>query len=114
MYYIHFPLFADEISRGELYEMLVPSAFGQSWINKEKIVHLNSYYIKFCPCPEDRVYKKFGLFIVTRLPVEAEKLEIDLHLAHGRSVMTRFVPYGVVEFDKDEVNFFFFIYILES
>ena len=99
-----FSLFADDISRGELHQMLVPSAFGHSWINKEKIVHLNSYYIKFCPYPEDRVYKKFGLFIMTRLPVEAEKLKLDLHLAHGRSVMTTFVPFGVVEFDKDEVN----------
>lgn len=88
--------------------MLVPSAFGQSWKNEEKSVHLNSYYIKFCPFPEDRDYRKFGLFIMTRLPMEAEKLELDLHLAHGRSVMTKFIPFGVVEFNKDEVNNFFF------
>ncbi|KAJ1382389.1 Ribonuclease III domain [Sesbania bispinosa] len=93
----------EDISRGELHEMLVPSAFGHSWIN-EKIVYLNSYYIKFCPCPEDRDYRRFGLFIMTRLPMEAEKLELDLHLAHGRSVMTKFIPFGVVEFDKDEVK----------
>lgn len=86
--------------------MLVPSAFGQSWKNAEKTVRLNSYYIKFCPTPEDRVYKKFGLFIMTRLPMEAEKLELDLHLAHGRSVMTKFIPFGVVEFNNDEVNNF--------
>ncbi|KAG4930061.1 hypothetical protein JHK86_047022 [Glycine max] len=94
----------DAISRGELHEMLVPSAFGQSWINEDNIVRLNSYYIKFCPYPEDRVYKEFGLFIMVRLPMEAEKLELDLHLAHGRSVMTKFVPFGVVEFDKDEIK----------
>ncbi|KAL9326120.1 hypothetical protein ACSQ67_006765 [Phaseolus vulgaris] len=94
----------DAISRGELHEMLVPSAFGQSWINEDKVVLLNSYYIKFCPCPEDRVYKEFGLFIMARLPMEAEKLELDLHLAHGRSVMTKFVRFGVVEFDKDEIK----------
>ncbi|XP_047169317.1 dicer-like protein 4 isoform X2 [Vigna umbellata] len=94
----------DAISRGELHEMLVPSAFGQSWTNKDEIVHLNSYYIKFCPCPVDRVYKEFGLFIMARLPMEAEKLELDLHLAHGRSVMTKFVPFGVVEFNKDEIK----------
>ncbi|KOM32927.1 hypothetical protein LR48_Vigan01g248300 [Vigna angularis] len=94
----------DAISRGELHEMLVPSAFGQSWTNKDEIVHLNSYYIKFCPCPVDRVYKEFGLFIMARLPMEAEKLELDLHLAHGRSVMTKFLPFGVVEFDKDEIK----------
>jgi len=103
---------ADVVSRGELHEMLVPSVFGQSWINEDKIVLLNSYYIKFCPFPEDRVYKEFGLFIMARLPIEAEKLELDLHLAHGRYVMTKFVPFGVVEFDKDEVNvsFFFFFF----
>jgi len=91
--------------------MLVPSAFGQSWTNEDEITHLNSYYIKFSPCPEDRVYKEFGLFIMAPLPMEAEKLELDLHLAHGRSVMTKFVPFGVVEFDKDEVNDIFFIKI---
>ncbi|TKY54740.1 Dicer protein 4 [Spatholobus suberectus] len=94
----------DAISRGELHQMLVPSALGQSWISKDKIVCLNSYYIKFCPFPEDRVYKEYGLFIMASLPVEAEKLELDLHLAHGRSVMTKFVPFGVVEFDKDEIK----------
>lgn len=104
LYYIYFPFLADAISRGKLHEMLVPSAFGQSWINEDNIVRLNSYYIKFCPYPEDRVYKEFGLFMMTCLPMEAEKLELDLHLAHGRSVMTKFVPFGVVEFDKDEVN----------
>lgn len=104
LYYIYFPFLADAISRGKLHEMLVPSAFGQSWINEDNIVRLNSYYIKFCPYPEDRVYKEFGLFIMVRLPMEAEKLELDLHLAHGRSVMTMFVPFGVVEFNKDEVS----------
>ncbi|XP_028190186.1 dicer-like protein 4 isoform X5 [Glycine soja] len=94
----------DAISRGKLHEMLVPSAFGQSWINEDNIVRLNSYYIKFCPYPEDRVYKEFGLFMMACLPMEAEKLELDLHLAHGRSVMTIFVPFGVVEFNKDEIK----------
>ncbi|XP_057416862.1 dicer-like protein 4 isoform X3 [Lotus japonicus] len=94
----------DDISRGELYEMLVPPVFGQSWINEEKIVHLNSYYIKFCPCPNDRDYKKFGLFIMARLPLEAEKLELDLHLAHSRYVKTKVIPFGVLEFHKDEIK----------
>ncbi|KAL5078183.1 hypothetical protein RYX36_017167, partial [Vicia faba] len=94
----------DDISRGELYEMLVPSTFGQSWKNSERTVCLNAYYIKFFPTPEDRVYKKFGLFIMTRLPMEAEKLELDLHLAHGRSVKIKFIPFGVVEFNKDEIK----------
>ncbi|XLU32993.1 hypothetical protein S245_069059, partial [Arachis hypogaea] len=51
---------------------------------------------------KDRVYKKFGLFIMTCLPAEAEKLELDIHLADGRYVISTFVPFGVVEFDKDE------------
>jgi endoribonuclease Dicer len=87
--------------------MRVPSVFRQSWKNEQKTVRLNSYYIKFCPTPEDRVYKKFGLFIMTPLPMEAEELELDLHLARSRSVMTKFMPFGVVEFNKDEVNIFF-------
>ncbi|XP_045827560.1 dicer-like protein 4 isoform X3 [Trifolium pratense] len=94
----------DDRSRGELHEMRVPSAFRQSWKNEQKTVRLNSYYIKFCPTPEDRVYKKFGLFIMSPLPMEAEKLELDLHLAHGRSVLTKFRPFGVVEFNKDEIR----------
>ncbi|WJX95975.1 endoribonuclease Dicer [Trifolium repens] len=94
----------DDHSRGELHEMRVPSVFRQSWKNEQKTVRLNSYYIKFCPTPEDRVYKKFGLFIMTPLPMEAEKLELDLHLAHSRSVMTKFMPFGVVEFNKDEIK----------
>ncbi|KAL4337169.1 hypothetical protein AHAS_Ahas12G0083300 [Arachis hypogaea] len=36
------------------------------------------------------------------LPAEAEKLEIDLHVAHRRSVISTFVPFGVVEFDNEE------------
>ncbi|KAL4274603.1 hypothetical protein AHAS_Ahas20G0023700 [Arachis hypogaea] len=82
--------------------MLVSSPFRKSWKNEEKLVHPNSCYIKFCPFPEDRVYKKFGLFIMTCLPAEAEKLELDIHLADGRYVISTFVPFGVVEFDKDE------------
>ena len=100
--------FAEDGSRGELHEMLIPSAFRQGWTNKEKVIHLYSYYVKFSPIPEDRIYKKFGLFVMTHLPLEAEKMEIDLHLAHGRSVMTNLVPFGVEEFNEDEVNGKFF------
>ncbi|XP_054806590.1 dicer-like protein 4 isoform X2 [Prosopis cineraria] len=94
----------DDNSRGELYEMLVPSAFRQAWSHSDDIVHLNSYLLKFRPSPEDRIYKEFGLFMMTRLPAEAVKLEIDLHLARGRTVMTRFVPFGAIEFDKAEIQ----------
>ncbi|KAF7839620.1 dicer-like protein 4 isoform X3 [Senna tora] len=97
-------VYEDENLRGELHEMLVSSVLRQAWINKDNIVHLNSYFLKLRPSPEDRIYKEFGLFITTSLPVEAEKLELDLHLAHGRTVMTKFVPFGVAKFDKTEIK----------
>ncbi|KAL4371483.1 hypothetical protein AHAS_Ahas06G0170300 [Arachis hypogaea] len=90
--------------------MLVPSPFKKSWKNEEKVVHLNSHYIKFCPFPEDRVYEKFGLFIMPCLPTEAEKLELDLHLAHGRFVISTFVPFGVVEFEGSSRGFLLWNY----
>ncbi|XP_028760714.1 dicer-like protein 4 isoform X2 [Neltuma alba] len=94
----------DDNLRGDLYEMLVPSAFRQAWTNSDNIVHLNSYFFKFRPSPEDRIYKEFGLFMMTHLPAEAEKMELDLHLARGRTVMTQFVPFGIIEFDKAEIQ----------
>lgn len=101
----HFPIRTDDDdSRGELHEMLVPSAFSQAWINKDNIIHLYSYFLKFQPSPKDRIYKEFGMFILTSLPVEAENMELDLHLAHGRTVMTQLVPFGITKFDKTEVN----------
>ncbi|XP_023928784.1 dicer-like protein 4 isoform X2 [Quercus suber] len=92
-----------EGSRGELHEMLVPAVLKEPWTNLENPVHFYSYYIEFIPHPEDRDYKKFGLFLKAALPEEAERMELDLHLARGRSVMTKFVPSGVAEFDKDEI-----------
>lgn len=94
---------ADEDSREELHEMLVPAALKDSWSNLEHIC-LNSYYIKFTPIPEDRIYRKFGLFVKAPLPAEAERMVLDLHLSHGRSVMTELVPSGVTEFDENEVK----------
>jgi endoribonuclease Dicer len=95
---------SDDNLRCELQEMLVPAALRKPWTNLENSVRLNSYYIKFSPDPEDRVYKKFGLFVKAPLPLEAERMELDLHLARGRSVMTKLVPSGIAEFDKNEVN----------
>ncbi|WJZ98263.1 hypothetical protein VitviT2T_016802 [Vitis vinifera] len=92
----------DEDSREELHEMLVPAALKDSWSNLEHIC-LNSYYIKFTPIPEDRIYRKFGLFVKAPLPAEAERMVLDLHLSHGRSVMTELVPSGVTEFDENEI-----------
>ncbi|XP_057968362.1 dicer-like protein 4 isoform X2 [Malania oleifera] len=93
----------DEESRGELHEMLVPAALREPWSKLENHVCLNSYFIKFNPVPEDRLYKKFGLFVKALLPREAAGMEVDLHLARGRSVMARLVPLGVAEFDRDEI-----------
>ena len=84
--------------------MLVPAALKEPWNEWENSVYLNSYNIEFIPDPQDRIYKSFGLFVKAPLPAEAEKMELDLHLARGRSVVTKLVPSGVAEFDKDEVN----------
>lgn len=86
--------------------MLVPAALKESWSNLEHIC-LSSYHIKFSPTPVDRVYRKFGLFVKAPLPAEAERMELDLHLARGRSVMTELVPSGVAEFNEDEVTVIF-------
>ncbi|XVF35510.1 hypothetical protein REPUB_Repub18cG0151900 [Reevesia pubescens] len=93
----------DEDSRGELHEMLVPAALKEPWTNLENHVLLNSYYIKFIPDPEDRTYKEFGLFVKSPLPKDAERMELDLHLARRRSVMTKLVPSGIAEFNKEEI-----------
>ncbi|KAF5749551.1 hypothetical protein HS088_TW04G01520 [Tripterygium wilfordii] len=89
--------------RGDLHEMLIPTALKESWTNSEDPVVLNCYYIDINPTPRDRTYKKFALFIKAALPREAERMEVDLHLARGRSAMTKLVPSGSVEFSKDEI-----------
>ncbi|XP_062157664.1 dicer-like protein 4 isoform X2 [Alnus glutinosa] len=94
----------DEILQRELHEMLVPAALRKPLITDlENSVSLNSYYIEFSPDPEDRIYKKFGLFVKAPLPGEAERMELDLHLSGRRSVMTKLVPTGIAEFDKNEI-----------
>ena len=99
---------ADDASRCELHEMLVPAALKEPWTDLETSVSLNFYFVKFCPHPADRLYKKFGLFLKAPLPGEAERMKLDLSLAHGRSVMTELVPSGVANFDKDEVGTYYF------
>lgn len=96
-------IIADETSRGELHEMLVPAALKDSWTGSGYFI-LNCYQIKFSPHPRDRIYKEFGLFVKAPLPQEAERMDIELHLARGRSVMVNLVPSGVVELLEDEVN----------
>lgn len=114
-YYIHpvasykyfslFILTGSGLLRGELHEMLIPAALRQPWTNLENSVYLNSYFIRTIPCPEDRVYKKFGFFVKAPLPKEAERMKLDLHLAHQRSVSTELIPSGLVEFNKNEVRY---------
>lgn len=83
--------------------MAVPAALKEPWNRSENPVQLSSYYIQFIPNPRDRVYKEFGLFVKSPLPEEAEKLELELHLARGRSVMTKLVPAGATTFTYNEV-----------
>ncbi|KAK1323005.1 hypothetical protein QJS10_CPA02g01233 [Acorus calamus] len=93
----------DENVRGELHEMLVPATLREPWTNDEDSVDLYFYYISFNPLPKDRVYRKFGLFIRSPLPMEAETMEVVLHLTHGRTVETVLVPSGMMSFDKDQI-----------
>ena len=74
------------------------------WTGSENHINLHSYYIEFFPVPEDRIYKKFGLFVKAPLPLEAEEMELNLHLARGRYVITKFVLSGLLAFNTDEVN----------
>ncbi|XP_042508250.1 endoribonuclease Dicer homolog 4-like [Macadamia integrifolia] len=93
----------DESLRGEIHEMLIPAALRVPWNNSENIIILNLYFISFTPIPEDRLYQRFGLFVKEPLPGEAEKMELDLHLDHGRIVRTNLIPSGLIEFLKDEI-----------
>ncbi|KAM7268329.1 hypothetical protein ACFE04_010495 [Oxalis oulophora] len=93
----------DKGCREELCEMVVPAALKEAWAHTGDSVHLNSYYIKLIPVPQDRAYKKFGLFLKASLPQEAERMDLDLNLAHGRYVEAKLVPAGVKIFDKDEM-----------
>ncbi|KAL9273262.1 Dicer-like protein, partial [Drosera capensis] len=93
----------DEDARRDKHEMLVPGALTKQWNVLEEPVCLNSYFVRFTAKPHDRQYKEFGLFIKAPLPSDAEKLELDLHLAHGRSVITELLPSGVTQFDQEEI-----------
>ncbi|XP_058067534.1 endoribonuclease Dicer homolog 4-like isoform X3 [Magnolia sinica] len=93
----------DEILREELHEMLVPAALRVPWSITENPVCLHFYFIQFIPIPDDRQYQNFGLFIKTPLPKEAETMDIDLHLKHGRIVNTTLLPSGLIEFDNNEI-----------
>lgn len=85
--------------------MHVPGLLKQKWDPSMSCVNLHSYYIRFVPDPADRVYRKFGLFMKSPLPIEAETMDLELHLAYQRSVGVKMFPAGVTEFDNDEVLF---------
>jgi endoribonuclease Dicer len=93
----------DENLRRELHEMLIPAALKESWKEGET-VYLHSYFVKFSPSPPDRNYKEFGIFVKSPLPSEAERMELDLHLARGRLVTAQLVPFGVTRFNGDEIK----------
>ncbi|XP_076937243.1 dicer-like protein 4 [Bidens hawaiensis] len=94
----------DESSRRELHEMLVPSVFQEPWSKVDNTrLSLNSYFIKLSPLPADRLYKDFGLFLKKPIPQEAQRMELDLHLARGRSVLTSIVPCGALELSDNEI-----------
>ncbi|XP_038879795.1 dicer-like protein 4 isoform X2 [Benincasa hispida] len=92
----------DENSRRELHEMIFPAALKESWTGSEYLV-LYCYHIKFTPHPRDRIYKEFGLFVKAPLPEEAERMDLELHLARRRSVRVNLMPSGVVELLEDEI-----------
>ncbi|KAM7263172.1 hypothetical protein ACFE04_000855 [Oxalis oulophora] len=94
---------AEDESPRELHETLVPATLKEPWNNMGDSIHLSSYFIEFLPVPEDRVYKRFGLFIKAPLPQESEGMELDLHLAHGRYVTSKLIPAGVKIFDNEEM-----------
>ncbi|CAM8897033.1 unnamed protein product [Rhodiola kirilowii] len=93
----------DEDSKTELHEMQVPSALAEPFNNSSELVRLHSYFVDFIPAQNDRMYKAFGLFIKKALPVVAQTLKIDLHLSHGRSVITEFISFGFIEFNKEKI-----------
>lgn len=84
--------------------MLVPAALKEPWTDLENFVCLYSYFVKFSPRPEDRLYKTFGLFVKASLPRDAMKMALDLFLARGRLVKMELIPSGVMKFAKDEVS----------
>ncbi|KZV28379.1 dicer-like protein 4 [Dorcoceras hygrometricum] len=94
----------DENSRVELHEMLVPASLRGPWKKVCNSTYFSSYYVKFSPNPVDRIYRKFGLFVKEPLPQEAGNMQLDLCLARGRMVTTKFIPSGEAIFSEDEVT----------
>ncbi|KAJ1271827.1 hypothetical protein BS78_06G155400 [Paspalum vaginatum] len=93
----------DESFREELHEMLVPAVLRPSRCKLDSLLDLHFYYIEFIPKPADRRYQMFGLFVIYPLPKEAEKLDVELHLARARIVKAGMKYLGMIAFNKDEM-----------
>jgi endoribonuclease Dicer len=94
----------DDSLREELHEMLIPAVLKPSGLKLDSLSNLHFYYVKFIPIPEDRRYQMFGLFVINPLPVEAETLQVDLHLARGRIVKAGIKHLGKIAFEKEKAS----------
>ncbi|KAL6903528.1 hypothetical protein ACP4OV_004341 [Aristida adscensionis] len=94
----------DESLREELHEMLIPAVLRPSRCKLDCLLSLHFYYIEFIPIPADRRYQMFGLFVINSLPKEAEKLDVELHLARARIVKAGIKYLGTIEFDQEEMT----------
>jgi endoribonuclease Dicer len=93
---------SDESLREELHEMLIPAILRPSRCKLDCSLNLHFYYIEFIPSPADRRYQMFGLFVINPLPKEAEKLDVELHLARARIVRAGIKSIGTIGFNKEE------------
>ena len=98
-YFFHF---SDESFREELHEMLIPAILRPSRYKLDCLLNLHFYYIEFIPKPADRRYQMFGLFVIDALPKEAEKLDVELHLARARIVKAGIKYLGMIAFNNEE------------
>ncbi|KAJ6808725.1 endoribonuclease Dicer-like protein 4-like isoform X1 [Iris pallida] len=94
---------SDDCLKEELHEMLVPAVLREPWTIVDGRINLYFYHVSCVPIPEDRDYRDFGIFLKYPLPKEAETMQVDLHLARGRIVKTRFVPSGMIKFHREEI-----------
>jgi endoribonuclease Dicer len=103
---------SDESLREELHEMLIPTILKPSTCKLDCPLNLHFYYVQFFPIPADRHYRIFGLFVINPLPMEAEKLEVDLHLARGRIVKAGMKHLGTISFDEEQAPSCSFFHML--
>ncbi|CAL5068828.1 unnamed protein product [Urochloa decumbens] len=93
----------DESFREELHGMLIPAVLRPSRYKLDSVLNLHFYYIEFIPKPADRRYQMFGLFVIDALPKEAEKLDVELHLARARIVKSGIKSLGTITFNQEEM-----------